>query len=1239
MNDRALLLILICSLSACSEQVTPQHAPEGAASPAESALDAPSHVRFEQGFATLEMPRFELAVSGAAITTLLDGEPSWSWSLDAVNSEAALAASPVPSSLGDGAELDRGVVTEHYLARASGVVEQRFVLHEPLRNGGPLEITGFVDTQADIFEEHADGWVWRHDDGRTVAVGPAIAFDADGEPLEVYFDVDHDGTYLRIEADVLANAAYPVTIDPALGPADLVVSDVGPTGSALARANDAAVAYSSTADAFLVVWSADDTNFGTADNELEIFGRWVSANSDDDSPVVGDTFRISTQGVDGDAAVDGRQPAIVYAAGPDQFLVVWSGDLTAGNDEIYGQILDGTTGALIGANLRVSRQTVGDGSVDCLSPAVTWKTTTAEYGVLWESDVIGNGHQEIWGRRVSTAGAAMATALRGSFVGTEATTAQDSTDPDFIFDPSTDLYIAVWEADAVLGDNQIYAVRLGATIGPFTDPIPVSQMGTGDPSAGAGRPAIAYNSTANEVLVTWYGNEPAGPPQVWGQLLDSDAAEIGADFQVVDSWPAGSTATDVAVAYDSSDDEYLVAWEEDNGTTTQIGARTVDADGTPLGSAETISALTAAGGGGDAFDPAIAYSIAVDEFLVVFEGDDSRDGRVDDEDEIFAQFYGDSEASDRDGDGTRDELDGCPDDGGKLEPGACGCGVADVDTDTDGTLDCDDGCPGDSGKIVPGICGCGVADTDTDTDGTADCLDRCPDDSAKTSPGVCGCGVPDVDSDTDGTFDCDDGCPEDPEKTEAGVCGCGVVDVDSDTDGTFDCEDGCPEDPEKTEAGVCDCGTPDTDSDGDGAADCIDVCPDDIFDDSDSDGTCDSADNCPLTVNPDQADSDRDGLGDACDLCVDGDEDTDEDLICDLDDVCPDHVDPDQEDSDLDGAGDACDPCPNDRDDDVDVDGYCADVDVCPEVFDPLQLDLDDDGAGDACDDDDDDDAVPDDDDNCPRVANTDQIDTDGDGTGDACTDDRDGDTVLDDDDNCPDDPNVDQADNDADGLGDICDDDDDDDAVLDSFDNCPLDSNEDQADADSDGLGDVCDDDEDNDDITDDEDNCPSTYNPAQDDGDGDGVGDLCDICPDAADSEQEDGDDDGVGDVCDACPDESGSADLSGCPETGDVGVDTGPDVGPDAPPDVGLDASEDTGDVGIDAPDTESDVPITDIGFDGSTDAGDDVGGVDGFVPFETGSGCSCTTREGHGGAAGFGFLLCLVLARRRPQRMIS
>jgi hypothetical protein len=73
-----------------------------------------------------------------------------------------------------------------------------------------------------------------------------------------------------------------------------------------------------------------------------------------------------------------------------------------------------------------------------------------------------------------------------------------------------------------------------------------------------------------------------------------------------------------------------------------------------------------------------------------------------------------------------------------------------------------DNCPDDPDKIDPGICGCGVADTDSDGDGIADCIDNCIE---TANPGQ-------EDSDGDGIGDVCDACPAIPDPA-CSSCGNG----------------------------------------------------------------------------------------------------------------------------------------------------------------------------------------------------------------------------------------------------------------------------------------------------------------------------------------------------------------------------------------------------------------------------------------------------------------------------------
>lgn len=151
------------------------------------------------------------------------------------------------------------------------------------------------------------------------------------------------------------------------------------------------------------------------------------------------------------------------------------------------------------------------------------------------------------------------------------------------------------------------------------------------------------------------------------------------------------------------------------------------------------------------------------------------------------QVYICDQSKDADCDGVPDSQDKCPNEDEDLDGYADGDGCPDPDNDNDGYCDpwvsrenledqngrytytkpdgssatCIniDKCPNDDKKIDPGVCGCGNSETDTDNDGTPDCKDDC---------------IYTTDRDNDGTLDCNDKCPDDPLKIEPGKCGCGV---------------------------------------------------------------------------------------------------------------------------------------------------------------------------------------------------------------------------------------------------------------------------------------------------------------------------------------------------------------------------------------------------------------------------------------------------------------------------------
>ncbi len=127
---------------------------------------------------------------------------------------------------------------------------------------------------------------------------------------------------------------------------------------------------------------------------------------------------------------------------------------------------------------------------------------------------------------------------------------------------------------------------------------------------------------------------------------------------------------------------------------------------------------------------------------------------------------------DKDGDGLKDDVDGCPEIPGPVENNGCPW----KDTDGDGILDKDDDCPNEAGPKE----NYGCPWKDSDGDGVLDKDDDCP-----NIPGLVefnGC----PDTDGDGIIDQNDRCPNEPGSKENKGC------PDTDGDTLVDLDDECP---------------------------------------------------------------------------------------------------------------------------------------------------------------------------------------------------------------------------------------------------------------------------------------------------------------------------------------------------------------------------------------------------------------------------------------------------------------
>jgi len=498
---------------------------------------------------------------------------------------------------------------------------------------------------------------------------PAIAYNsAEDEYLVVWVGEDDTAPLVDNEQEVFGQRVEAAT-GAEIGANDFRLSDMGPDGNTAYGAFTAAVVYNSTGDEYLVVWAGDDNTAPLVLGEYEIFGQRVGGASG--AEIGANDLRLSDMG--SDVLFDAFDPAVAYNSQANEYLVVWQGDdntfpLVNGEYEIFGQRVNAVTGAEIGGHLRLSDmgpdRDIAYGAQD---PAVAYSSTENEYLVVWAGDdnagALVNGEYEIYGQRVeATTGTQIGGDLRLSEMGPDGNANYDAYAPAVAYNPTSNEYLVVWRGDNDTGalvdeEFEIYGQRLNAATGAeLTADLRLSDMGPdGNANYDAWEPTVAYNSTSNQYLVVWRGDDDTPPLvdeefEVYGQRLNgASGVPLGAnDFRLSDMGPDGDADYDAyepAVAYDPTDNQYLVVWRGDDDTPPLVdgeyeifGQRVDGATATELGGDVRLSDMGPDGNVNyRAAVPAVAYSSRDSEYLVIWSGDDNTGGLVDNENEIWGQ--------------------------------------------------------------------------------------------------------------------------------------------------------------------------------------------------------------------------------------------------------------------------------------------------------------------------------------------------------------------------------------------------------------------------------------------------------------------------------------------------------------------------------------------------------------------------------------------------------------------------
>jgi hypothetical protein len=254
---------------------------------------------------------------------------------------------------------------------------------------------------------------------------------------------------------------------------------------------------------------------------------------------------------------------------------------------------------------------------DQKSPAIAYNSKADEFLVVWDDYV--------W-KAIGTLGiAAQRTGAHGNLIGEsfavvgEWFTFRPFTNPDLVYNPSSNEYLLVWQYGQSSDDHHIYAIRLssnGAAIG--DDHIHVA-----DTSQFESNPQVAYNPTDNEYLIVWEhrnvqtittgsGTIDIIENDIYGQRLSAAGSLLGGPIEI------SATSLDQSapsVAFGTTNGSYLVVWQETLSTgETDIYGQRIGLTGTLLGGKIAVSTYVY-----DQIKPSLAYNNKTNEFLVVWE--------------------------------------------------------------------------------------------------------------------------------------------------------------------------------------------------------------------------------------------------------------------------------------------------------------------------------------------------------------------------------------------------------------------------------------------------------------------------------------------------------------------------------------------------------------------------------------------------------------------------------------------
>jgi hypothetical protein len=344
---------------------------------------------------------------------------------------------------------------------------------------------------------------------------------------------------------------------------------------------------------YLVVYIAGSRATSDDENHWNVFAQRVDVGG----VPVGSPIQVNAPTTN--ELCDFEPPSVAYSRKANQWMVAWDeGTATDCDDAIYSQLVD-ANGNLVGPR---SPRISATGFTDIETDPIVYNSAADEFFVVWTAVGPGQAPQNLFGQRLTSAGAEVGfdDEQLTHFTGTSSS-ADDAT--SVAYDSKNQRYLAVVRGvdQALIGNthDEIFGHLMstdGSPIGP--DRFRISHVSDTNPNGDAKPASVAYDPNNDRFLVAWTGNPDIGTMapnenEVFAQLVGSDGSVLlPSDSRISHVGPDGSAnfiAARPSIAFNKFTGQYLLDWSGDNDTEggvddeSEIWGQAVAADGSDVG--------------------------------------------------------------------------------------------------------------------------------------------------------------------------------------------------------------------------------------------------------------------------------------------------------------------------------------------------------------------------------------------------------------------------------------------------------------------------------------------------------------------------------------------------------------------------------------------------------------------------------------------------------------------------------